>query len=149
MTALGVGSMDGQPRKEHVATLHSLAVRIATNSSRHTASSQTGTVGAPADRPPTHHNQTVLPDRSVSSRPVSKGTTPSEVQPSSIQPAPNVNIGTAPLYDQSVPANGSLQHPIQNGGPPEKITMPPVQIERMKTEYMTPPTDPSEIKTLQ
>lgn len=41
MIALGVGSIDGKQRKETVATLHSLAVRVATSSSRHSHSKWT------------------------------------------------------------------------------------------------------------
>lgn len=41
MIALGVGSIDGKQRKETVATLHSLAVRVATSSSRHAHSQWT------------------------------------------------------------------------------------------------------------
>ncbi|CAD6572780.1 MAG: hypothetical protein ASARMPREDX12_005445 [Alectoria sarmentosa] len=137
MTALGVGSMDGKQRKETVATLHSLAVRVATSSSRHTQS-WSETVGAPASRPPTHHSQNVQP------RPVSKG---QNNQPTSIEPAPIANISTTSLHDRKLPV---LQHPLQNGGPPDKIRMPPpTQIERTKTDFFTPPSDPSEMKTFE
>jgi len=141
MTALGVGSIDGKQRKEHAVTLHSLAVRIATNSSRtHPQSQGTDTVGAPASRPPTHHNQAATP-----LRPLSKGQATPSSRPSttsSIQPAPNVDFGAASLHDQP------LQHPLQNGGPPKSISIPsrPAQIERMETQYVTPPSDPSENK---
>lgn len=146
MTALGVGSIDGKQRKETVATLHSLAVRVATSSSRHTQGLGTETVGAPTSRPPTHHNQTALP-----SRPASKGQTTPSSRPTSIQPAPTTNLGTASLHDQPVAAGGALQHPLSNGGPPEKISMPPppTQMDRTETDFFTPPSDPSEIKTLQ
>ena len=146
MTALGVGSIDGKQRKETVATLHSLAVRVATSSSRHTQSQGVETIGAPASRPPTHHNQTALP-----SRPASKGQATPSSRPTSIQPAPSTNLSTASLHDQPVPTTGALQHGLQNGGPPEKISMPPppTQMERTETDFFTPPSDPSQIKTLQ
>lgn len=146
MTALGVGSIDGKQRKEAVATLHSLAVRVATSSSRHTHGQGTETVGAPASRPFTHHNQTALPGR-----PASKGQATPSSQPTGIQPAPNADLSVASLHDQPVPAGGVLQHHLQNGGPPEKISMPtpPAQMERTKTDFFTPPSDPSEIKTLE
>ncbi|KAL9066009.1 MAG: hypothetical protein Q9161_007860 [Pseudevernia consocians] len=146
MTALGVGSIDGKQRKETVATLHSLAVRVATSSSRHTQSQGVETIGAPASRPPTHHNQTALP-----SRPASKGQATPSSRPTSIQPAPNTNLSTTSLHDQPVPTTGALQHDLQNGGPPEKISMPPppTQMERTETDFFTPPSDPSQIKTLQ
>lgn len=146
MTALGVGSVDGKQRKETVATLHSLAVRVATSSSKHTQTQGNETVGAPASRPPTHYNQTNLP-----SRPASKGQATPTSRPASIQPAPNMNLSSASLHDQPVPAGGALQHPLQNGGPPDKISMPPPsnQIERTKTDFFTPPSDPSEMKILE
>ncbi len=146
MTALGVGSIDGKQRKEPVAILHSLAVRVATSSSRHTQSQGIETIGAPASRPPTNHNRTALP-----SRPASKGEATPSSRPTSIQPAPNTNLSMASLHDQPVPAGGPLQHPLQNGGPPERISMPPppAQMERTKTDFFTPPSDASELKTLE
>lgn len=146
MTALGVGSIDGKQRRETVATLHSLAVRVATSSSRHAQSQGTETVGAPASRPPTHHNQAALP-----SRPASKGQATPSSRPTSIQPAPDVDLGAASLHDQPVPASGALQHPLQNGGPPEKISMPPppTEMERTKTDFFTPPSSTSELKSLE
>lgn len=146
MTALGVGSIDGHPRKETVATLHSLAVRVATSSSRHKQTQEFETVGAPASRPPTHHNQTTLPSHPASTdRPMSSS------RPTSIQPVPNVILSTPSLHDQPVPVGGVLQHPLQKEGPPDKISMPPppTQMERTKTDFYTPSSDPSELKTLE
>lgn len=166
MTALSVGSIDGKPRKEAVATLHSLAVRIATNSSRrHPQSPGLQTAGAPLDRPPTHFDETTKPlepytqDKTT----LNNSSRPSTTS-SSIRPVPNTDFKPAPLHDQPLPAaappqhhvpqqNGGLpQYPIpqQNGGPPESINIPPrpAQIERMETQYVTPPSDPSEIKRL-
>jgi len=139
MTAVSVGSIEGKQRKEAVATLHALAVRVATSSSRHTQGQGIDTIGAPASRPSTHHNheqQAALP-----SRPLSKG------QPSSIPTAPATNLSTSSLPRQPLSTDGAPEHPVQNGGPPEKISLPPPphDIERTKTEYMTPPSDPSEI----
>ncbi len=149
MTALGVGSVDGHQRKEPVATLHSLAVRIATNSSRNYPRSQgTETVGAPLSRPSTHHNQATTP-----LHPFSNGqATPSSLSTtSSIQPASNMNLGTVPLHSQAIPPGGVSQHPIQNGYLPPSINLParPAQVERMETQYLTPHSDPSEIKRLE
>ena len=146
MTALGVGSIAGKQREEIVATLHSLAVRVATSSSRHTQSQGIETVGAPATRPPTHHNQTSLP-----SHPASNGQATPSSRPVSIQPALYQNSSTASLHDQPVAAGGVLRNALQNGAPPEKIGMPPppTEMERTKTDFFTPPSDPSEIKTLE
>lgn len=145
MEALGVGSIDGKPRKEAVAILHSLAVRVATSSSRNTQSQWAETIGAPASRPPTHHSS-ALP-----SRPHSKGQATPRSRPISLQPAPDTILNNASVHQKPVPLGDASQHPITNGGPPEAISMPPrpAQIERMKTEYVTPPSDPSEIRMLE
>ena len=145
MTALSVGSIDGKQREEAVATLHSLAVRVATSSSRHTQSQEIETVGAPASRPPTYQNQTTLP-----SRPISIGQATPSSRPASIQPAAGANLNTTSFPDQLVPAGGVSQ-PLQNGGPPDKISLPapPAEIERTKTDFFTPPSDPSDIRTLE
>ena len=168
MTAVGVGSIEGKQRKEVVATLHSLAVRVATSSSRRTQSYRADppTEGAPADRPPTYHNreqQAALPTHPLSkgqpvldnnSRPSSKQSQlsqqalPNPSRPTSIQPAPAANLSTASIHDQPIHPSGTLQYPLQqNGGPPEKISLPPppTNIERTKTEYMTPASDAAEI----
>ncbi len=150
MTALGVGSIDGKQRKEPVATLHSLAVRIATNSSRrHQQSLEIETAGAPASRPPTHHNQATTPLYPFSESQATPSSRPSTT--SSIQPASNVDSSATSLHNPAVPTSGAIHHPLQNGGPPESIVMPsrPAQIERMETQYLTPPSDPSEIKRLE
>lgn len=145
MTALSVGSIDGKQRGEAVATLHSLAVRVATSSSRHTQSQEIETVGAPASRPPTYQNQTTLPIR-----PISNGQATPSSRPASIQPAPAANPNTTSLPDQVVQAGGVPQT-LHNGGPPDKISLPPppTEIERTKTDFFTPPSDPSDIKTLE
>ena len=149
MTALSVGSLDGKERKEPVATLHSLAVRVATHSSNF-RSQRTQTV-VPNSRPTTPHSQAVSYKQALKdSRPVSLNQAAPSSRPASIQPAPGVNLSTTSLHDQSIPAGRPLQHPLANGGPPEKIAMPPppIQIERTKTEYVTPAEDPAEIKQL-
>lgn len=150
MTALGVGSIDGKQRKEHVATLHSLAVRIATNSSRnHPQSPGTDTAGAPASRPSTHYDKATTPLHPFSNGQVTPLSRPSTI--SSIQPASNVDLGAASLLDQKGSAAEAPQHPLQNGGPPQSISIPsrPAQVEHMETQYLTPPSDPSEIKRLE
>ena len=149
MTALSVGSLDGKERKEPVATLHSLAVRVATHSSNF--QSQRTQTAVPNSRPTTPHSHAVSSKQAPkASRPVSLDQAAPSSRPASIQPAPAVNLSTISIHERSVPASGSLQHPLANGGPPEKIFMPPppVQIERTKTEYVTPAEDPAEIKQL-
>ena len=150
MTALSVGSIDGKQRGEAVATLHSLAVRVATSSSRHTQSQEIETVGAPASRPPTHQNQTTLPSRPISNGQATPSSRPASIQPASIQPPPAANPNTTSFPDQLVPAGGVSQT-LHNGGPPDKISLPPppAEMERTKTDFFTPPSDPSNIKTLE
>ena len=149
MAALGVGSVDGKPRKEPVATLHSLATRVATHSSNFQSQRTQNVV--PNSRPITPQSQAASSTQPyVDSRPASLNLAAPSSRPTSMQPAPLVNLSTTPLHGQPAPTGGPSQYPLANGGPPEKISMPPppVQIERAKTEYVTPPTDPSEIKTL-
>ena len=82
----------------------------------------------------------------------------SQSQPASLQPAPALTLEKAPPQDNHpIPANAPLQqHPLTNGGPPDEskpqdITMPPppIDLERTKTDFFTPPSDPSEAKQLQ
>lgn len=166
MTALGVGSIDGKPRKEAVATLHSLAVRIATNTSRRNPQSPgTQTAGAPLDRPPTQFDEaTKTLQPFTQDKTTLNNTSRPSTTSSSIRPVPDADSKPAPLHDQTFLAAGPPQHqlpqqnggppqhplPQQNGGPPESISIPPrpAQIERMETQYVTPPSDPSEIRRL-
>jgi hypothetical protein len=166
MTAVSVGSIDGKERKEPIATLHSLAVRVATHSSH--LQRQRSEIVVPNSRPITSHSQATSSMQALKdSQPVPPNqATPSDhpatVQPApltqtapsnlpaTIQPAPGMNASSASLHSQPIPAGGPLQHPLANGGPPERIAMPPppTQIQRTKTEYVTPAEDPAEIKQL-
>lgn len=172
MTALGVGSTGGKQRNEPVATLHSLAVRVASHS-QNFQSQRTQTV-VPNSRPETPRSQapsyrsrpvSVAPSTSKAAapsplttmQPTTQFPTQPSVQPSvqpstqpSTQAAPFANLNTEYLHEKPQYVGNAPQHPMQNGGPPEKISLPPppIQIERMETEYMTPPSDPSEIKQL-
>ena len=127
MSAIGVGSIDGKLRKEHVATLHSLATRVATHSERlalSRAATQQST--RPVSQAPTSNPATSI--AGTSSRPTSLH--------------PDVVHDTK----SAQPMNGA----VANGVLPEKIAMPPppTDLERQKTEYMTPASDPSELKTM-
>ena len=172
MTALSVGTVDGKQRKERVAVLHSLATRVATHSSNF--QSQRTEITTLPSRPATPNSQAALqtsqsgsisnghpaPPAATSfigqlppqSQPVSNGHATSQ---SHIQPAPATNISAASLHDQPIPDSAPLRHPSTNGGPPESkpqnITMPPppIDIERTKTDFFTPPSDPIEAKRLQ
>ena len=154
MTALGVGSLDGKQRKEPVAILHSLATRIATHSSN--VQSQRMQDSLPNSRPATAHSQAVSQKQPpIESLSAPQNTAASSSIAASIQTPSDLDTATtslqnASLQSQPPPPSETLQHPLANGGPPEGISMPapPAQIERTKTEYVTPPSDPSEIKTL-
>lgn len=167
MTALGVGSIDGKQRKEPVATLHSMATRVATSSSEF-QSQRTETV-AQFTTSTAAQNQVIIADNAATAAKhqaigadTDTATTAMEAvslqsvaptsRPTNIQPAPDTDLATASLHDQPVPAAGKpLQHPLQNGGPPDSIKMPspPIQMERTTTEFMTPLEDPSDLKQLQ
>ena len=131
MTAVGVGSIDGKERKEAVAVLHSMAVRVVSHAKSMVNSSRPATAGSTT--------AASLTKLSLINPPVT--TLPGNTQPS---PLPNVDIG------KSAEGNGA----VSNGVPPEKLAMPlpppppPMEMQRTKTEYVTPPSDPSEIKQL-
>ena len=154
MKALGVGSLDGKQRIEPLATLHSLATRVATHSSN--IQNQRLQHSVSSSRPTTSSSQAVSqkqPFIAVQPLPPSTAATPS--LPVSIQPAPAVDTVVATFQNVSVqnqtqPISEPLRHPLANGKPLGNINIPPppVKIERTKTEYVTPPSDPSEIKTL-
>ena len=166
MTAVSVGSIDGKERKEPIATLHSFAVRVATHSSH--LQRQRSELVVPNSRPITPHseatssmqtskdsqpvppNQATPSDHPATVQPAPLALTAPSNLPATIQPAPRMNPSSTSLHVQPIPNGGPLQHPLANGGPPERIAMPPppTQIQRTKTEYMTPAEDPAEIKQL-
>ena len=175
MTALSVGTVDGKQRKERVAVLHALATRVATHSNNF-QSQRTETTTLPS-RPAAAKSQTALETpQSVSvsnghpappaagtasisqevpphTQPVSNGHATSQSQPTNIQPAPATNLPAASTHEHPTPASAPLQQ--TNGAPPESkpqdITMPPppTDLERTKTDFFTPPSDPLEAKRLQ
>ena len=155
MTALSVGFLNGKQRKERVAVLHGLATRVATQSSNF-QSQRTETTTLPS-RPATSNGQgapqggPVPNGQVVGSHPVSNGHITPKSRPTSIQPAPATDLGAASSHDQPIPGSG----PSTDGGPPaskpETINMPPppTDLERQKTDFFTPPSDPAEVKQLQ
>lgn len=203
MIALSVGSVDGKPHKEAVATMHSWAVRTATGS--HTFQSQRTQPDYSASQPVSQ------PTSAPQSRPQSIGQTMSQMPiqpPPAQQPQPTVQTQpVAPIMPQQPPQiepsqqmpppfapppsaqtpfqtqtqtqsqpkthaiiapesefilpNGSTvksepafldgQNERLNGGaaPPKGIALPPPQLQRTETQYMTPATEPSELKNFQ
>jgi len=203
MTAVGVGSIDGKQRSSTVATLHSLATRVATNSSNFQSQRTESLVMT--GKPPTSENHNA-PVTAAEARPISAKAKESTVVPTAgpnqepatnisetqeaptAQAAPPAAPPAQPSLTQSTPAhsnptpttiappttslppntlnipastyppstdlkNLSLNEPsIPNGAPPENIAIPPppppLDLKRTKTEFVTPPSDPSELKTL-
>lgn len=172
MTALSVGALNGKQRKERVAVLHSLATRVATHSSNFqsqrtetttlpsrpaTSSSYTAPQSGPAsDGVAAPQGSAAIPAQPPSqSHQVPNGHVLPSSQATSIQPAPAPSFSTASLHDQPVPSSGPPQHPLTNGGrfegKPQITNMPPppVDLERTKTDFFTPPSDPAEARQLQ
>lgn len=108
VTALGVGSLNGKERREHLATLHSRLVRVATASAAVTPMPT-------EDRPP--------------------------FSTFAVPALPNGDLAAA-TAKLTVAQNGV---PLQ--AHEKKITLPPppTQMERTKTEYLTPASDPEDI----
>lgn len=144
MTALGVGSVDGKQRQEPVATLHSLATRIAS----HSSTLQGQRTPHLTDLSRTTTSQSIGAQHS---RPVSKRQITPQSPLTSIHPASATNTAVASVHNQPVPTTVHSQHPLQNGGPPERISIPPrpTDFGRTETDFFTPPSDPAEIKRLQ
>lgn len=153
LQALGVGSVDGKPRREIVATLHAHAAQNAFPgmSRQNTRSmiepsvsrSTPGPVVPPAVRPAPAGDQ-----------PVPAATSPA----SAIAPAAPVPVESGPVREHgagatspALPGSGApsavmgeiLPGPLP---PPKQASAPPVQ--RLGTDYYTPPIDASEQKRL-
>lgn len=151
MEAVGVGSVDGEQRKEHVATLHGLATRVATHRER-------------LSRAPTKQSVTLSTAASAIPSNISHPDSKQHLSPLAPIAAPlAADSPDETLVTSGVRSNRSIDEPaaagqvpmsntanIQNGGPPGKIEMPPppVELGRQKTAYMTPPTEPGEAKAL-
>ena len=163
MTALGVGSIDGKPRQEKVATLHSLLTRMATHQSQKALQNKDPLGSRPTtskDQPPapavTNPPTAAATEPSTSvSEPVSHTSSAPSVsgentngQPT--HPLPNGEMANLKLTEEKVEpssANGN----VATGAPTEgKLDIPaPTSIEKVKTEYATPPSDPEVNRQLQ
>ena len=161
LIALGVGSNDGKPRREVVATLHAHAAQNAfpgmsrqnTRTVIEPIASREGVEKAvPAAVPPLPvvgqyqsgsapapvqpHSDTVQPGAVSSQAPLASG----QHAPATFQPPPPVNLPPGPV------TNGiGNEHPGPISLPPQP-TAP--QFQRSGTEYFTPPIDVSELKRL-
>ncbi|KAL8650655.1 MAG: hypothetical protein Q9210_003702 [Variospora velana] len=222
MVALSVGSIDGKPHKEAVATMHSWAVRTATGSSNfqrmhsdyfqpmdsnyeaHSSIYQTSSTSASRlqskgdvtnqaqtqappppqaplgtethdlapsieQQPPLQPGESVVEIPPHATNTFQIGSAQPQVQPIQEMPPPSVPSAAhqTPLQSAVVPEsesalpNGSIiksqpacldgQVDMQNGraGPPKNISIPPTQLQRTETLYMTPATEPSELKNFQ
>ncbi|KAL8966058.1 MAG: hypothetical protein Q9183_003537 [Haloplaca sp. 2 TL-2023] len=187
MTALSVGSIDGNPHKEAIAIMHSWAVMTATNSrtfstQRVPTLSSSMQPGSKASSRPQSEGEALpstriqpSPLQQVQAVPSSQASIPTTSQPPSNQMQPHQNMrpsvdnpaltelraesqpstnATIAPESESVLPNGSTMksEPVlpngQNGEalPPKTIEMPPAQLQRAETQYMTPATEPSEMK---
>ena len=173
MIALSVGNLDGKQRKERIAVLHAAATRVATQSSN-SQSQRIETTALPI-RPAGPTSQSMPQDGTVSdghaapqvgaafvgqapsqSQRVPNGHITSESQPSSIQPGLATDLGKATLHEHRISNSAPREQPlVVNGSLPESkpqsLTMPippPIDLERTKTDFFTPPSDPSEAKQL-
>lgn len=158
LIALGVGSNDGKPHREIVATLHAHAAQNAfpgmsrqntRNAIEPIASREVVEKAVPAAVPP----------RSVTDQSISA---PAPVQPHShlVQPGPisiqapsatgqhaSATFPPPPVHLQPGPVRNGIENPQ-----PGRISLPPQatapQFQRSGTEYFTPPIDVSELKRL-
>ncbi|KAL8689622.1 MAG: hypothetical protein Q9218_004748 [Villophora microphyllina] len=219
MIALSVGSIDGKPHKEAVATMHSWAVRTATGSRtfqsqrtqpdysasqpasqptsapqsrpqskgqglpptivgpppvQHAAQAQPVTSDAyqqpsfqvpqvsqhmpppPATFPPVQVQPQTLTQSSqqmpqLPILPISTQAPPqAPVQSATLPPSESVLQNGSVLKSQPAFLDGQVEHQNGNVGPPQRIAMPPpTQLQRTETQYMTPATEPSELKNFQ
>ncbi|KAL8998608.1 MAG: hypothetical protein Q9169_002359 [Polycauliona sp. 2 TL-2023] len=190
MMALSVGSIDGKPHKEPVATMSSLAVKTATNSSmfqsqrtrpsfsaaqigsyvglQHTPTSQSRPQSKGSAIPETHlqppsshplqagvQNLSLQPNTMQSPQPMPPptqqqmpppmGPPQAVVAPESEATLPNGSV----IKNQPASLDGTKETQNGSAGPPKSINMPPPQLQRAETQYMTPATEPSELKHFQ
>ncbi|KAL8869088.1 MAG: hypothetical protein Q9174_004533 [Haloplaca sp. 1 TL-2023] len=183
MTALSVGSIDGNPHKEAVAIMHSWAVMTATNSrtfstqrvptlsssyqpaSKAPSRPQSKGEALPTTRlqpsplqqaqavPPSQSSISMTNQSSLNQVQTNQDMQPRIENPTSTEPQAE-SQSTAVPESESVLPNGSTvkSEPAQVNGqngealPPKTITMPPAQLQRAETQYMTPATEPSEMK---
>lgn len=148
MTALGVGSINGQQRKEQVATLHSMATRVATNASNF-QSQRTENVEHLSHATTDHGASTVPPSLGPSGAAPMAATAVNAPASNGLAHPPETQMANMSMNDQ--PVKSAENGPLQNGGPPESITIPPApaEIERTQTEFVTPPANHAELKQLQ
>jgi hypothetical protein len=157
LIALGVGSMNGKPRREVIATLHSEAAQnafpgMSRQNTRNPLSrnvTQEGPVKPVPVTVPPPPPAPVLPDPTTVPA-------PSPIQPAAnTVPPPPITVQHAPTTVPPPPADlppAPIPNGIENTRPgriflPQQQVPPPIQ--RSGTEYFTPPIiDGSELKRL-
>ena len=156
MMALSVGSINGKQHNEVVATLQPWASRTTTRSSAFQSN---------RNRPDfyTRPSYTASQTGSTStSRPQSRSKPIAAFESAVLQKQPPTSVQPVTQTDgtmesESVLPNGSVlinesaglecqAPPPPASVPPNSIAMPPPQIQRTETQYMTPATEPSEMK---
>ncbi|KAL9605777.1 MAG: hypothetical protein Q9204_009485 [Flavoplaca sp. TL-2023a] len=74
--------------------------------------------------------------------PIRMGPPQAAVAPESESTLPNGSI----MKSQPASFDGPNETPNGKVDPPKSITVPPPQLQRAETQYMTPATEPSELK---
>lgn len=163
MTALGVGTLDGQQRHAPVATLHSLMARITTHQSQKAMQE----ADPLSSRPPPPNAEGQVPilnqprpaekvvesisepvsDISAASSTLKQNTgvhSAPEARLTSVQPPPSTDMAGMTISDP-------LKANLTNGSPPDKLALPEVLSpnEPTETEFLTPPNDPEVNRQLQ
>ena len=115
--------------------------------SRHTPTSPLATSDATVTSPPGPISETVQ----AITKPTSPTTTSEALDTNHATETPGVHPD-AKVSDKAaeIMASLTINGTAQNGGPPEKISMPPpsTDLERQKTVYMTPPSESNELKQI-
>lgn len=198
MVALSVGSIDGKPHKEAVATMHSWAVRTATGSSNFqrmhsdyfqrmdsnndgvaplayqptvATSSRPQSRGDAQPQAPMQPPPPRQPPQAYESQPSASSMPPPQMPNQQVQQIPATYIppttsqppaqnGAIPeskaalpngsmLKNQPADLDGQVEMPNGGAGAPTSIGMPPPGLQRLETQYMTPATEPSELRKFQ
>ena len=177
MQAVGVGTRDGKQRQEKLATLQGALQRVATHRqilsraptrqtipTASTASATPSMIASPyaqtigtesaasstlavPGQPPVAPNAaelrgTKVAEPAAASVDSTKPIATHDTQARETKVAEPVAAGADTFKSPLIP-NGAIPKPNNIAIPP-----PPIELDRQKTEYLTPATDPSELKTL-
>lgn len=137
MTAIGVGSIDGKQRKEPVCTLHSMAVRVATNASNFQSqrTEKVGSLPTPAGAaedqshlpPPAYEGQSGPSGSGTASEKAPLDPMPPSDPTTSGQSAPKAGVLSQPHEKSTENAldQSEAMQPISSLQDPQTSTLPP------------------------